>query len=248
MQFKREICVDSPESAINAQEAGAHRIELCNNLIEGGTTPSYGMILSVRKNLDIPVNVLIRPRGGDFLYSEREYDIMRRDIELCGEAEANGVVIGILLREGYVDVERSARLIEFAGPLEVTFHRAFDMSPDPHKALEDVISSGATRLLSSGLRQTAAEGIDILADLVGRAGERLIIMPGRGINTSNIDLIAIRSGASEFHLSARKFTDSDMTFRNPDVSLGGYADIPEYGRKIADIDIISNIADKLKMI
>ena len=106
MQFKLEICVDSPESAINAQEAGAHRIELCDNLAEGGTTPSYGMVLSVRKNLDIPVNVLIRPRGGDFLYSDIEYDIMRRDIELCGEAEADGIVIGILLKEGFIDVEK----------------------------------------------------------------------------------------------------------------------------------------------
>ena len=248
MQFKLEICVDSHESAINAQEAGAHRIELCANHAEGGTTSSYGIILSVSKNLDIPVNVLIRPRGGDFLYSDIEYDVMRRDIELCGEAEVNGVVIGILLKEGFIDVERSARLVEFAGPMEVTFHRAFDMSPDHRKSLEDVVSSGATRLLSSGLRQTAAEGVDVLADLVERAGERLIIMPGSGINSSNIDLIAMRTGACEFHLSGRKFTDSEMIFRQPEIALGAYPDIPEYGRQIADVDIIRHIGDKLRMI
>jgi len=150
MEFKLEICVDSAISALNAQSAGADRIELCDNLGEGGTTPGYGMIISARNNLSIGIHVLIRPRGGDFLYSDTEYDIMRRDIELCGENGIDGIVTGILLPDGTIDVERTARLIEFAYPMTATFHRAFDMCADPVRGIEDVIATGASRLLTSG--------------------------------------------------------------------------------------------------
>ena len=248
MQFKLEICADSPESAINAQEAGADRIELCDSLLEGGTTPSYGKILSVRNNLDIDVNVIIRPRGSDFLYSGIEYDIMRRDIELCGEAGVDGVVIGILLSDGNVDVERTSRLIEFARPMNVTFHRAFDMCPDPFEALEDVIQAGATRLLSSGHSQNALEGACLLADLVRLAGERIIVMPGSGIDDRNIEALARTTGAKEFHLSARKFVKSEMEFRKENISMGGIPGISEYGHKVADKSVISRCLDVLRRI
>ncbi len=141
MGIKLEICVDSVESAINAQIAGADRVELCDNLTEGGTTPSYGTIISTRSNLDIGLHVIIRPRGGDFLYSDLELDIMRRDIEMCGESGVDGVVLGILQAGGAIDIERTAKLAEFANPMSITFHRAFDMCNDPVKGIEDVICS-----------------------------------------------------------------------------------------------------------
>ena len=248
MEFKLEICVDSAESAINAQEAGAHRIELCDNLLEGGTTPSYGTILSIRNNLDIDVNVMIRPRGSDFLYSDLEYDIMRRDIELCGEAGVNGVVFGILLSDGNIDTERTARLVEYAKPMTVTFHRAFDMCRDPIQGLEDIIAAGATRLLSSGHQQKAIDGADLLCDLVREAGNRLIIMPGSGIDETNIEALVRMTGAREFHISARKYIESEMESRKNNISMGGLNGISEYGRKAADIKTIRNLFYLLKML
>jgi len=157
MDFKLEICVDSIESAINAQVAGAHRIELCDNLPEGGTTPSFGMIASVRANLSIGIHVIIRPRGGDFLYSDTEFDIMRRDIEMCGEAGVEGVVIGILRTNGSVDTERTSKLVELAQPMSVTFHRAFDLCSDPFSGLQEIIETGASRVLTSGQKNTVPE-------------------------------------------------------------------------------------------
>src|ERR1035437_6922239 len=158
MEFKIEICTDSVESAIEAQNAGADRIELCNNLPEGGTTPGIGLIKSARDNLTIGLHVIIRPRGGDFLYSANEYDIMKREIDACGECGVDGVVIGILEPGGAIDIERTAKLIEYARPMSATFHRAFDVCIDPLKGLEAAIDSGVKRLLTSGQRNTANEG------------------------------------------------------------------------------------------
>ena len=204
MKFKLEICVDSVESAINAQSAGADRIELCDNLIEGGTTPGYGTIISARNNLDIRLHVIIRPRGGDFLYSDLEYDIMRRDIEICGESGVDGIVTGILLPGGNIDVERTAKLIEFAYPMSVTFHRAFDMCMRSGQGLEDVIATGASRLLTSGLKNKPSDGIELIRQLVIQAGDRIIIMPGGGIDETNAALIITATKATEFHLTGRK--------------------------------------------
>ena len=145
MNFKIEICVDSVQSALLAQDAGASRVELCDNLPEGGTTPGYGTIVSARNNLSIGLHVIIRPRGGDFLYTSHEYDIMKREIDICGEAGVDGIVLGILKSDGSIDVERTARLIEVAKPMSATFHRAFDMCQDPVQGLEDIIASGADR-------------------------------------------------------------------------------------------------------
>jgi copper homeostasis protein len=248
MNFKLEICVDNVESAINAQDAGADRIELCNNLFEGGTTPGFGIISSARNNLTISLHVMIRPRGGDFLYTDLEYDIMRREIENCGECGVDGIVLGILESDGGIDVDRTAKLIEFARPMSATFHRAYDMCSDPDKGLEDVISTGADRLLTSGQKNKAHDGIDLISQLITRADERIIIMPGSGINESNIVHIARMTGAREFHLTGRKVIESEMMFRREDISMGGNYGIPEFSRKVTDPDMIISIINILKLI
>jgi copper homeostasis protein len=241
MKFCLEICVDSVESAIDAQNAGANRVELCSNLIEGGTTPGFGIISSARNSLSIGLHVIIRPRGGDFLYSDLEFDIMRREIELCGECGADGIVLGILEPDGAIDIERTARLIEFARPMSATFHRAFDMSVEPVKGLEDVIACGADRLLTSGQKDKASEGAELTSQLVSQAGNRIIIMPGSGINESNIAEIAGKTGAKEFHLTGRKIIESDMIYRRKNISMGGIPGVSEFSRKVADPDMIKRI-------
>ena len=245
MNFKLEVCVDSLESAINAQEGGAHRIELCNSLFEGGTTPSSGTIISVRNNLSIDLHVIIRPRGGDFLYTDPEYDIMRRDIEICGEYGVNGIVIGILMEDGEIDVERTAKLIDLAKPMTATFHRAFDMCADPLRGLQDVISTGASRLLTAGHTNSAFEGMELIRRLIKKSGKKIIVMPGSGINETNIQKIAGNTGAKEFHLSGKKAVESGMIFRRDEINIG-YT--PGYSKQITDIQKIKNIVDILKMI
>jgi copper homeostasis protein len=248
MDYKLEICVDSVESAINAQAAGADRVELCDNLIEGGTTPGYGSIISARNNLDIGLHVIIRPRGGDFLYSDLEFDIMRRDIETCGECGVDGIVAGILMTRGNIDVERTAKLFEFAYPMSTTFHRAFDMCSDPVQGLEDVIATGASRLLTSGMKNNTQDGIELIRQLVIQADDRIIIMPGGGIDETNVALIATATKVMEIHLTGRTTIESEMIFRRQGINMGGVPGIPEFSRKIADTDRIKSIISKLKMI
>lgn len=248
MNFRLEICVDSVESAINAQIAGADRVELCDNLPEGGTTPSFGTIKSARENLTLGLHVIIRPRGGDFLYTEGEYNIMKRDIEKCGEIGADGVVIGILRSDGAVDTERTAELVRFAKPMSVTFHRAFDMCSDPVKGLEDILSAGARRILTSGQKNTVPEGASLIRKLVEQAGSRIIIMPGSGLDESNISAMAKATGAVEFHLTGRKTVESKMVFRRNGIPMGGVPDIPEFSRKVADPERIRKIINILKMV
>jgi len=244
MEYKLEICVDNIESALTAQSSGAHRIELCNNLLEGGTTPGYGIIVSARDNLTIVVNVIIRPRGGDFLYSDSEFDVMRRDIDICGELGIDGIVTGILRKDGSIDVDRTARLIEYARPMSTTFHRAFDMCSDPVRGLEDIISTGATRLLTSGQQNNAIEGAGLISQLIIQARNRIIIMPGAGLNETNILKIAKITGALEFHLTGRKEIDSEMVFRKQGVSMGSQ-NISEFIRKVADAEKIKQIVSIL---
>jgi copper homeostasis protein len=248
MKYKLEICVDNVESAIEAQNAGADRIELCNNLMEGGTTPGFGTISSARNNLTIGLHVIIRPRGGDFLYSRLDYDIMRRDIEFCGECGVDGIVLGILLPDGTIDIDRTVKLTELARPMSVTFHRAYDMCKDPFKGLEDVMATGADRLLTSGQKNSAEEGVGLINQLIKLAGKRVIIMPGSGINSSNITHIAVATGANEFHLTGRKVIESEMIYRKESISMGGTSGIPEFSRKVADPDMIRSIISNLKMI
>ncbi len=241
-----EVCVDSIESALAAQEGGAGRIELCANLYEGGTTPSAGMIEIAKKNLSLDINIMIRPRGGDFLYSALEYEIMKREIELAKKLKLNGVVFGILTKDGTIDVKRSKELVQLAQPLNVTFHRAFDMTKNPEQALEDVISTGASRLLTSGMMNEAPTGAGLITRLIENANNRIIIMPGAGINKDNIkDMISI-TGAKEYHLTGASVIKSKMKYTNPKVFLGGIPEIPEYERLVTDVERIRSIVSTLK--
>lgn len=235
--YKFEICANSVASCIAAQEGGAHRVELCAGIPEGGTTPSYGMIRNAREHISIGLNVIIRPRGGDFLYSDIELKEMLHDIRAAIELGADGLVFGCLRPDGNVDMEAMKLLMEAAGDTPVTFHRAFDHTCDPFKALEDIISLGCARILTSGCRPTAPEGAEILAELVRRASDRIIIMPGCGIRENNIAETARLSGAREFHFSAREPVESGMIFRNPEVAMGSeddpYGTVATTARKVA---------------
>ena len=222
--YKFEICANSVASCKAAQDGGADRVELCAGIPEGGTTPSFGMIRNARENIGIGLNVIIRPRGGDFLYSEDEIQEMVYDIETARSAGADGLVFGCLCPDGTVDMKAMKTLMEAAGDTPVTFHRAFDHTSDPLQALEDIISLGCVRILTSGCRPTALEGVQLLAELVQKAGDRIIIMPGCGVNEKNIAEIAKLSGAREFHFSAREPVESGMQFRNPEVAMGSEDD------------------------
>ncbi|MDX2046067.1 MAG: copper homeostasis protein CutC [Chitinophagaceae bacterium] len=215
MPFVLEVIAFNIESCIIAAQSGAHRIELCDNPADGGTTASFGMIKTAREKTSLQLYPIIRPRGGDFLYSDDEFAIMKRDVNLCKELGCDGVVIGMLNADGAVDKKRTARLVEIAYPLGVTFHRAFDRVNDPYKALEDIIDTGCERILTSGLKPTAAEGIEMIAGLVKQADERIIIMPGSGVRADNIAELAQQTGATEFHTSARKEAESKMMYKNP---------------------------------
>jgi copper homeostasis protein len=213
--MKLEIIGFNIESCIAAQRAGASRIELCDNYYEGGTTPSYAFIQAARKHLSIELYVMIRPRGGDFLYSDDEMAIMKSNIDVCKKSGCDGVVLGMLNADGTVDKKRCTQLIVYAYPLGVTFHRAFDSVADPFKALEDVIDIGCERILTSGLQLKAIDGAALIKQLVQQADDRIIIMPGSGVNSQNIQQLAESTGATEFHSSSSMFTNGNMQYHNP---------------------------------
>jgi len=215
-----EICAGSLHSALAAQAGGAHRIELCDNLDQGGTTPSPGIIIKAVRLLEIPVFVLIRPRPGDFLYTYEEFEAMKDDILFCKAHGAKGVVLGILNHDGTVDTRRTGKLVHLARPMQVTFHRAFDLTSDPYGALEDVISLGADRILTSGQAGTAIEGAPLINELVMRAKNRIIIMPGSGINADNVAGLVRKTGVGEVHASLRSMVFSGMEFRGSGASMG----------------------------
>ncbi|XP_041065454.1 copper homeostasis protein cutC homolog isoform X1 [Carcharodon carcharias] len=236
-----EVCVDSVESAINAQRGGASRIELCSGLMEGGITPSIGLLQVVKQYVRIPVFAMIRPRGGDFLYSDSEIEIMKADIKMAKANGADGTVFGVLTEDGRVNAEVCMDLIAESRPLSVTFHRAFDMVHDPMTALECLISLGFERVLTSGCDSTALEGLPTIKCLVEQAKQRIIVVPGGGITERNVQRILEGSGAQEFHCSARSSRDSLMKFRNSSVSMGASLTPPEYSVKVADICRIKTI-------
>lgn len=241
-----EVCCTSIASALAAQDGGAQRIELCDNLYEGGTTPSYGTIELVREKLHIDVNVLIRPRGSDFVYSDDEMEIIRRDIERCKEISVNSVVIGFLTPDGEIDLKHTKQIIELARPLSVTFHRAFDMCRDPHKALEQLINIGIDRILTSGQKNKAPEGARLITELVEKAGDRVIIMPGAGLRPENIKEFHKQVKAKEYHSTLSEIVDSSMTFRREDVYMGGLSSIPEYNWKQASTEKIKKFLCELE--
>ena len=233
-----EICIDSAASAKAAAAGGADRVELCANLPEGGTTPSAGMIRTVRSVFQGGLMVIIRPRGYDFLYSEEEMEVMIHDIETARNLGADGVVIGCLTSDGRVDTERCKRLIAAAGPLDITFHRAFDMTRDMDEALEDIIGLGIRRILSSGGQPDVPAGVYQLAALVKQAGARASIMPGGGVTEKNLGEIVRATGVSEIHLSARNAVRGGMTYFNENCFMGSFSKDDEYGWREADADKI----------
>lgn len=217
MNIVAEVCANSAQSAIEAQKGGAVRVELCDNLEEGGTTPALSQIEFTRKNLNIQVNVIIRPRGGDFLYNGLEFEMMKRDIHHCGQAKCDGVVFGILNTDGTIDKVRNKELVEIAHQygMSTTFHRAFDRCSDLNKSLEDIIELGCDRILTSGGKKTAPEGKDILRRLIEKADNRIIIMPGGGITENNIADLAKATGLKEFHGSFRSRYTGEMQYQSP---------------------------------
>lgn len=224
-EFKFEICANSVESCLAAQEGGADRVELCAGIPEGGTTPSYGEIKLARKLLTkTKLHVIIRPRGGDFLYTPLELERMEEDIRICRDLGVDGVVFGCLTEEGEVDREANRRLVEQARPMSVTFHRAFDRTADPMKALEDIISLGCNRILTSGQQPKAIDGISLLAQLEKKLKEYPLppiqLLAGSGVNEENIRQIFDATGIHEYHFSARVNVVSKMKHYNHEVYMG----------------------------
>jgi copper homeostasis protein len=218
MKYIIEIATTDLTTTRSAVEGGADRIELCSALSEGGITPSYGLIKQCRKAFDVALFPIIRPRAGDFLFTDEEFQLMIKDVRLCKETGCEGVVIGLLNKDGSIDINRTAQLIELAYPLEVTFHRAFDRCKDPFEALEQLIEIGCQRILTSGHKPTAPEGVHLIAELIKKADERIIIMPGSGVRKDNIKMIADKTGAIEFHSSLKGQKGSVMEFIHPDLN------------------------------
>ena len=215
MSFVIEIATSDFLTTRSAVGGGADRIELCANLAEGGTTPSYAHIKKCREAFDIALFPIIRPRGGDFLYTKDEFEIMKNDIKLCKDLGCEGIVIGLLNMDGTIDITRTSELIELAYPLEVTFHRAFDRCKDPFEALEELIEIGCQRILTSGQKPTVSEGVDLIAELNKKADDRIIILPGSGVRKDNIKMLAEKTGCIEFHSSLRGKAKSPMQFIHP---------------------------------
>lgn len=228
-------------SCLVAERQGADRIELCANPHEGGTTPSHGMIAVARRHTTIQLFPIIRPRGGDFLYSDLEFAAMAADIDRCRELGCDGVVIGMLRADGTVDVDRCAELIRRAGPMQVTFHRAFDRVADPLESLETIIELGCARILTSGLRPDVDAGKDMLKTLVDAAGDRIIIMPGSGVRSTNVVELAEHTGARAFHSSARTVHPSAMDFTNPAMA----EDLSSIGIDADEVGELRSLLDQL---
>lgn len=221
MKYQLEVCAFTIQSCIIAEKAGAVRVELCDNPIEGGTTPSYGTIKRVREAVSIDVFPIIRPRSMNYFYDANEWQIVLDDIAVCKELGCNGVSVGAQLQNGLIDAARMQQVVELAYPMKVTCNSAFDAVPDPFTALEKLIACGCERILTSGLAASAPEGIPLLKQLVDAAANRISIMPGAGVRSSNILQLANETGAYEFHTSARKAVNNPMTFANPNVTDAG---------------------------
>jgi copper homeostasis protein len=234
-----EICVEGIDGLIAAQNAGADRVELCASLLEGGITPSFGTVRTALEVAKIPFHVIVRPRGGDFLYSEAEHRSMVADVSALRDLGVAGVVIGCLRADGTIDEERMGELVEAAGPLNVTCHRAFDMTRDPAEALEALIRCKVGRVLTSGQRDTAPEGAALLAQLVKRAAGRIIILGCGALDPGNIGEVRRETGLGEMHFAALKDVQSAMAYRNPHVGMGGTDLDREYRNTVTDEALVA---------
>jgi copper homeostasis protein len=237
-----EVCCGSADFAIAAASAGANRVELCDNLVEGGTTPSVGAVSHTLERTDVPVMQMIRPRGGDFLYSDDEFQVMVRDIVAARELGVMGVVFGVLTAQGRVDRERTERLVDAARPLAVTFHRAFDLSRNLMESLDTLIEIGVDRVLTSAGKPSVFDGLPVLGDLVREAGDSLVVLPGGGIRAHNITRLFELPGIREVHIGASRQVPSSMTFRADGIPMGRAYEPNEYVREGVDGEAIRAIA------
>lgn len=238
-----EICVDSPEGVIAARDGRADRVELCDNLFEGGTTPSIGAMKMARRVGGIALHVIIRPRGGDFLYSVVEFDTMRTDIEAARTSRVDGIVIGLLTADGNIDKERTAELVTLARPMSVTFHRAFDVCRDPFAALEDLIEIGVDRVLTSGQHEDAVSGAETIQKLVEAAGDRIVVMACGGLDETNIAEVIAKTGVSEVHFTAFEPAESEMEYRNESVAMGSENAGSEYVRQVTSSEKVRRVIE-----
>lgn len=242
-----EVCANSVESCMAAQAGGADRVELCAGIPEGGTTPSHGDILVARELLQqTKLHVIIRPRGGDFLYTQTEQRIMLEDIANARRLGADGVVFGCLTAEGDIDIPLMERLMKASEGMSVTFHRAFDVCRDPKQALEEIIRLGCDRILTSGQQATAEGGIHLLKELQQQAGGRITLLAGCGVNEGNIARIARETGIHEFHFSARENFPSRMRYHNHQVSMGGTVHLDEYTHPFTTAERVRNTIEAIK--
>lgn len=242
-----EICVDSVESAIAAEDGGAQRVELCSDLLEGGIAPSPGLIELVRKRLHIDIYVMIRPRGGDFCYTAEEFTVMKADIQYAKRLGADGLVLGILDADGFVDVSRTRELVDLASPLPVTFHRAVDVSVDLADSLERIVLSGAQRVLTSGGKRRVVDSMQDISDAIRRMQGRLTIMAGGGLNPENIRMVAEGTGATEYHASLNTSIPSPVRHRSDSLFLGTDME-REYSRFIVREEDVRALREELDSI
>ena len=240
-----EICVESLDGALAAQSAGAHRIELCSSLSEGGLTPSAGLIQHIRKNIHLPIHAMIRPRRGDFVYSPAELDTMIIDIAHAKQQGVDGIVLGLLNPNGTINTDHIKNLIQIAHPLSITFHRAFDLTCDPIEALDTLISLGVDRILTSGLEPSTEQGLNTIQKLITHAQDRITIMPGGGINEHNAKTIVQKTNAKEIHFSGRTQIESPMRHRNEKLAFSSPSQ-SEYTHNITNADRIRAIIQATK--
>ena len=246
MDYQLEVCLDSAESAIIADKAGADRVELCENLFGGGTTPSAGTIKTAREAVSLGLHVIIRPRPGDFCYTDTEFRVMLEDIRYCRNSGVDGVVIGILNPDGTVDKERNAALVKEAGDMSVTFHRAFDVTADPYQALEDIIELGCDRILTSGQEASVIEGADLIREIIAKAAGRIIIMPGGDITERKLQRVIEKTGASEYHIYLDIETGSVMKHCPDHVYMGGLLRKPEFMNSYTSAGRVKSALNSLK--
>ncbi len=232
-----EVCAFSLESCLAAEKGGANRIELCGSMYEGGTTPSAGLIQVAKQRVSIEIHAMIRPRGGDFCYSDDEILIMQEDIRIAKELGCEGIVLGILQKDGRINITQTKVLVALAKPMQITFHRAIDMTPDYLEALEDIIETGCNRILTSGQKNTAIEGIENIKTLIKQANGRIEIMAGSGVNADNAQIL-IHTSVDALHLTGKSVRDSEMVYRKEGIAMGGLAEVPEYEVVYSDFEKI----------